>query len=135
MRGLIIVFFIFLQTSSFSQICNYCEIQYVKDLLEKENIKFEEKLESNGEITLSQSEKNFSKVWRFRYDKCLILEVYTFRRKYFRTMKRALNCQFLRLGKNTWDAPENKIELDFTQKGPKFTFRPKILSSHNFTKN
>lgn len=135
MRRLVIIFFIFLHNTSFGQICNYCEVQYVKDVLKRENIKFEEKLESNGEITLSQNEKNFSKLWHFRYDKCLLLEVYTYRRKYFRTMKKALNSQFIRLGKNSWDAPENKVELEFTQKGPKFTFRPKIISLHSITKN
>lgn len=135
MRGLAIVFFLFLQNNSSGQICNYCDIKSVKEILEKENIKFEEKLELNGEVTLNENSKQYSKIWRFRYDKCLLFEVYTFRRKYFRTMKRTLNCQFLRVGKNAWDAPENKVELDFTQKGPKFTFRPKILSSHNITKN
>lgn len=135
MKWLVFVFLLLLQTETKSQICNFCNIETVKSILLQEKIEFYEKLEPSGELTLNEKTDGYSKTWHFRYDRCLLFEVCTFNRKYFKSMKRNLNKQFIKSGKNAWDGPENTINLVFTSKGHRFTFWPKNTTLQGVSKN
>lgn len=116
MRFFLIIFFVLISFCCKSQICNFCDIITVKNMLKEDGLRYNESENKIGETKLVVTGGFYDKIWYFRYGKCCLYEVVVYKRNYFRSMVKVLNQQYVRKSKTFWEDSNNRILLS-TKKG------------------
>ena len=72
---ILIIILISFNYSAKAQICNFCSQQELKELLDLNQISYNEKIDDTNQKLIFFSNENYIKRWYFKYDKCYMYEI------------------------------------------------------------
>jgi hypothetical protein len=132
---ILIIILISFNYSAKAQICNFCSQQELKELLDLNQISYNEKIDDTNQKLIFFSNENYIKRWYFKYDKCYMYEITILKKDKLKSLIKLIENNFTRVDLGSWEDLDNRIELTNNKEGnPQMQFIPK-LTHENLNNN
>lgn len=115
-----------LSTQSYAQICNFCSLERVKEILVEEKLEYSEQIGQQKETVLVAQEGKSMKSWHFRYNQCYMYRIIVLDYKFYKYLLKFVESNYNKTDNAKWEDSDNTVELKASQDCYEFTFLPKL---------